>query len=189
MPQLEPIEWFVVALSAVVVGVSKTGIPGVGILPAILMALVLPAQESVGTLLGILILADLFAAAYHRRNAQWSHMIRLLPPAFAGIVAGFFALKVIDDRQLRPIIGAIVLAMLALNHWRTRSRDADIHVPTQWWFAVGLGLMAGLTSMMANAAGPIVVIYLLAMRLPKVASSGPARGSFSSSTGSKSPSA
>jgi hypothetical protein len=169
MPQLEPIEWFVVALSAVVVGVSKTGIPGVGILPAILMALVLPAQESVGTLLGILILADLFAAAYHRRNAQWSHMIRLLPPAFAGIVAGFFALKVIDDRQLRPIIGAIVLAMLALNHWRTRSRDADIHVPTQWWFAVGLGLMAGLTSMMANAAGPIVVIYLLAMRLPKVA--------------------
>ncbi len=169
MPQLEPIAWLVVALSAVVVGVSKTGIPGVGILPAILMALVLPAQESVGTLLGILILADLFAAAYHRRNAQWSLVIRLLPPAFAGIVAGFFALKVIDDRQLKPIIGAIVLVMLALNHWRTRAQDEDIHVPTQWWFAAGLGFMAGLTSMMANAAGPVMVIYLLAMKLPKVA--------------------
>ena len=169
MPELEPIAWFVVTLSALIVGISKTGIPGVGILPTILMALVLPAQKSVGLLLGILILGDVFAAAYHRRNAEWSHMIRLLPAAFAGIVAGFFAMKIINDRQLKPIIGAIVLVMLALNYWRTRARHENLHVPTQWWFAAALGFVAGLTSMMANAAGPIMVIYLLAMKLPKVA--------------------
>ncbi len=169
MPELEPIAWFVVTLSALIVGISKTGIPGVGILPTILMALVLPAQKSVGLLLGILILGDVFAAAYHRRNAEWSHMIRLLPAAFAGIVAGFFAMKVINDGQLKPIIGIIVLVMLALNYWRTRNRNEDLHIPTQWWFAAALGFVAGLTSMMANAAGPIMVIYLLAMKLPKVA--------------------
>jgi len=168
MPDLEPIGWFVVGLCAFVVGASKTGIPGVGILPALLIAQVLPAQKSTGLLLGILILGDLFAAGYHRRNAKWSHMVRLLPAAFAGIVAGYFAMTCITDAQLKPIIGAIVLIMLALNYWRTRRQGETLHVPTQWWFAVGLGFMAGLTSMMANAAGPIIIIYLVAMRLPKV---------------------
>ena len=168
MIDLDLTGWLVVGLSAFIVGVSKTGIPGLGILPALLMAYVLPAQQSVGTLLGILILGDLFAAGYHRHNARWSHMFRLVPPAFAGIVAGFFALKAITNEQLKPIIGAIVLIMLALNYWRTRGRSNDLHVPTQWWFAAGLGFVAGMTSMMANAAGPVMIIYLLAMRLPKV---------------------
>ena len=168
MLDLDAIGWLVVGLCAFIVGMAKTGVPGLGILPSLLMVYVLPAQQSVGTLLGILILGDLFAAGYHRRNAKWSHMLRLIPPALAGIVAGFFALKAITNEQLKPIIGAIVLTMLALNYWRTCGRGEDVPIPTQWWFAAGLGFTAGLTSMMANAAGPIMIIYLLAMRLPKV---------------------
>jgi uncharacterized membrane protein YfcA len=160
--------WAVVALCALMVGITKTGIPGLGILVVPLMALVLPARKSTGILLGILILADLFAIIYHRRNARWAHVLRLLPAAFAGIVAGYFGLKVVSDRQLKPIIGAIVLVMLAVNYWRTRTKGKDAPIPTQWWFALGLGFMAGVTTMMANAAGPIMIIYLLAMRLPKI---------------------
>ncbi len=150
------------------VGITKTGIPGLGILVVPLMAGVLPARSSVGALLGILILADLFAIVYHRRNAKWGHVLRLLPAAFAGIVAGYFGLKVVNDEQLKPIIGGIVLVMLGINYWRTRTKGKDAPVPTQWWFVVGLGFMAGVTTMMANAAGPIMIIYLLAMRLPKI---------------------
>lgn len=169
MPDLEPSAWIVVGLCAFLVGAAKTGIPGIGILPALLMAQVLPAQESTGMLLGILILGDLFGAGYHRRNAQWSHMPRLLPAAFAGIVAGHQIMDKISDAQLRPIIGIIVLLMLGLNYWRTRSQGENLRVPTQWWFAAGLGFIAGLTSMMANAAGPIMIIYFVAMQMPKVA--------------------
>jgi len=79
MPELEPTAWIVIALCAFLVGAAKTGIPGVGILPALLMAQVLPALGSTGMLLGLLILGDLFGAGYHRHNAQWSHMPRLLP--------------------------------------------------------------------------------------------------------------
>jgi uncharacterized membrane protein YfcA len=150
------------------VGTTKTGLPGLGILVVPLMALVLPARQSTGILLGILILADLFAITYHRRNARWGHVVRLLPAAFAGIVAGYFGLKFVNDQQLKPIIGGIVLIMLVVNYWRTRVRGEDAPVPTQWWFAAGLGFMAGITTMMANAAGPVMIIYLLAMRLPKV---------------------
>ncbi len=160
--------WVVVALCAVMVGIAKTGIPGIGILVVPLMAMVLPVRKSTGILLGILILADLFAIFYHRRNARWSHVIRLLPAAFAGIVAGYLMMSQISDRQLKPIIGAIVVVMLGVNYWRTRTKDQDAPIPAQWWFAVGLGFIAGVTTMMANAAGPVMIIYLLAMRLPKI---------------------
>ena len=160
--------WVVVAVCAVMVGTTKTGMPGLGILVVPLMALVLPTRQSTGILLGILILADLFAITYHRRNARWGHVLRLLPAAFAGIVAGYFGLKFVNDRQLKPIIGGIVLVMLAVNYWRTRAKGEDTPVPTQLWFAAALGFMAGVTTMMANAAGPVMIIYLLAMRLPKV---------------------
>ncbi len=166
--ELELSGWIVVALCAVMVGVTKTGIPGLGILVVPLMAITIPARQSVGVLLGILILADLFAIVYHRRNARWGHVLRLLPAAFAGIVAGYFGLKVVNDQQLKPIIGGIVLVMLGVNYWWTRAKGQDTPVPTQWWFAAGLGFLAGVTTMMANAAGPIMIIYLLAMRLPKV---------------------
>lgn len=165
---LDLLGWVVVAFCAVMVGTTKTGMPGLGILIVPLMALVLPTRQSTGILLGILILADLFAIVYHRRNARWGHVLRLLPAAFAGIVAGYFGLKFVNDRQLKPIIGGIVLMMLGVNYWRSRAKGEDAPVPTQWWFAVALGFMAGVTTMMANAAGPVMIIYLLAMRLPKV---------------------
>jgi uncharacterized membrane protein YfcA len=160
--------WVVVAVCAVMVGTTKTGMPGLGILIVPLMALVLPTRQSTGILLGILILADLFAITYHRRNARWGHVLRLLPVAFAGIVAGYFGLKFVNDQQLKPVIGGIVLIMLGVNYWRTRIKGENAPVPTQWWFAAALGFMAGVTTMMANAAGPVMIIYLLAMRLPKV---------------------
>jgi len=168
MLHLDLVGWVVVSLCAIMVGIMKTGIPGLGILVVSLMPIAIPARQSVGLLLGILILGDLFAIVYHRRNARWGHVLRLLPAAFAGIVAGYFGLKGVNDQQLKPIIGGIVLMMLGVNYWWTRAKGQDTPVPTQWWFAVGLGFLAGVTTMMANAAGPIMIIYLLAMRLPKV---------------------
>ncbi len=166
--ELELSGWIIVALCAMMVGIAKTGIPGIAILVVPLMALIFPARESTGILLGILILADLFAIIYHRRNAKWSHVLRLLPAAFVGIVAGRFVMNEINDQQLKPIIGGIVLLMLGVHFWRTRTRGKDTAIPTQWWFALVLGFMVGVTTMMANAAGPIMIIYLLAMRLPKI---------------------
>jgi uncharacterized membrane protein YfcA len=169
MLDLELSGWIIVALCAMMIGISKTGIPGVAILVVPLMAIAIPARQSVGVLLGILILADIFAVAYHRHNARWSHVLRMLPPTFIGIVAGYFFLGLINnDIYLKRIIGGIVLAMLSIHFWRTKTRGKDTAIPTNWWFALVLGFMAGVTTMMANAAGPVMVIYLLSMRLDKI---------------------
>ena len=78
---LDTFGYVIVALCGFLVGVTKTGIPGIGILVVPLMALAMPGKEkeSTGLLLGILILTDIFAIIYHRRNAKWFHVF---PPFF-----------------------------------------------------------------------------------------------------------
>ena len=163
------LDWATIGFCATMMGVTKTGIPGLGILAVPLLAIVFEnTKESTGLLLGILILADIFAIIYHRRNARWQHIFRLLPAAVCGIVAGYFGLKVVNNEQLKPIIGIIVLLMLGINYWRTHGTDENDTIPTPRWLAFWLGFIAGVTTMMANAAGPVMIIYLLAMRLPKI---------------------
>lgn len=152
--------------SSLLIGIAKTGIPGASAPVVPLMASVLPAKVSVGVVLPMLMFADLFAAAYYRHNARWRHLARLLPWTTAGIILGYLALGTVNDQQLKPIIGGIVLFMLAVGWWHRRTQES-VSIPTHWSFGATMGLLAGLTSMMANSAGSIVVIYLLAMRLPK----------------------
>ena len=159
--------WIVIGFSAFLIGFSKTGLPGVGILSILLVANVIPAGASTGFVLPLLIVGDVFAVGYYHRRAVWSHLVRLLPFAVIGVVVGYFAMKHVNDEQLCRIIGGIVLLLLCVNAWRNHVTRAEDAIPTSWWFAGAIGLFAGVTTMMANAAGPIMVIYLLAMRLPK----------------------
>jgi hypothetical protein len=82
---------------------------------------------------------------------------------------GYFALGSVGDSQMQQIIGTIVLAMVALHVLRQRQSQALSSAMTHtWWFAVMCGMLAGFTTMVANAAGPVMVLYLLAMGLPKL---------------------
>lgn len=166
MFDLSTIDWLTTAVCATMVGVAKTGVPGLGPLYVPMLAAVIPARASTGVLLPMLIFADIFAVSYYRRHAVWSHLLRLMPWAAVGVFVGYLAMGKITDDQLQPIIGLMILAMLAVNYWRNTRMDPEA-VPTQWWFAAAFGLAAGVVTMMANVAGPIMIIYLLAMRLPK----------------------
>jgi uncharacterized membrane protein YfcA len=159
--------WALIGLGCFAIGLGKTGVPGINIFFVPLLATILPARASTGFLLPMLIFADLFAVTYYRRHAQWRHLLRLLPSALVGIVIGYFGLRFFSDAQLRPIIGVIVLIMLAVQVIRSRKPEEETHIPQGAWFSMLMGLLAGVTTMMANAAGPVMAIYLLTMRLPK----------------------
>jgi uncharacterized protein len=160
-------QWIIGVACALMVGLSKTGLPGLGILFVPLFAMVLPARLSTGAMLPLLIVGDIFAVSWYRRHAVWRHLVKLLPWAFAGIVIGFFAMGALNDRLLRPLIGAIVIVLLGISFWRDTVKKGQSPVPTAWWFAALLGLIAGMTTMLANAGGPVMMVFLLAMRLPK----------------------
>lgn len=164
----EPWQWVLLYFAAVISGFSKTGIPGISILSVSIFAVILPARAATGVVLPMLIFADVFAYFVYRKNLEWRRVGGLLPWACAGLVLGWLALGHVNNQQASRIIGGIIALMLALHVWRrTRGADADEAAPPRW-FGPFMGIFAGLTTMMANAAGPVMTLYLLAMRLPKL---------------------
>lgn len=165
---LEPWQLALAIGGALLVGVSKTGIAGLGMLFVVMFANVIPAKQSSGFVLPMLIFGDVVAVWSYRAHAKWAHVWRLMPWTAAGVVLGYFAMGSIDDREARVLIGAIILAMVAMQLWR-RSRLKPGQIEEQGaWFAPLVGVLAGFTTLVANAAGPLMAIYLLAMRLPKM---------------------
>ena len=160
-------EWVVAVLGALLVGVAKTGITGLSLLFVALFAAIMPARLSTGVVLPLLITGDVVAFFLYRRHARWSHVWRLVPWAAAGVVIGAFALGHMDDRQARNAIGIIVVGLAAMHVIR-RARVAVPEAKHPPWYAWVMGILAGFTSLVSNAAGPLMVIYLLAMRLPKM---------------------
>lgn len=155
------------AASALLIGLSKTGLPGVSIPAILLMTEAYPndARLSVGAILPVLLVGDVFAVAWYRQHADWGRLARLLPYVLAGMLPGVFVLLWLQGNQLRPVIGALVLGMLALEVCR-QWFDWE-HVPHRWWFAAGVGFLAGFTTFVANAAMPVMTIYLVSQDLDK----------------------
>ena len=162
-------QWSILLASALIIGISKTGLPGGGVLAIPLVALVLPAKASTGLILPMLIAGDVFAVAFYRRHADWRHLFLLMPWAVLGILLGYSAMFFVTDAQLRPIIGVVILVMLAMNEIRSMMRKPDDETmpPASHLFASTMGVTGGAVTMMANAAGPVISLYMLAMRLPK----------------------
>jgi hypothetical protein len=166
-----PARFVLAALAGLLTGVAKTGLPGFGILAVPLMVLAVgDARHSAGWLLPLLCLADLFAIATYRRHAQARHLFGLLPWVLAGIALGALALAG-PERHLRSLVAGIVIFMAGLRWVRGRRAapaDGDAPAPRdRWWQAAGYGASAGFATAVANAAGPVMNLYLLARRLPK----------------------
>ena len=163
---LEGTDWLVAVAAALIVGVAKAGIGGLGLLAAVLFTQILPAKAASGALLPLLCLGDLVGAALYRRHADWGHLGRLFPWTALGVLAGYFLLERLSDLEARRLVGGIVLGMVALHLIRRRREPGKDAFGA--WFAPGVGVLAGITTLVANAAGPLMAIYFLAMRLPKL---------------------
>ena len=134
-----------------------------------LFANVLPARESTGALLPLLLCGDVFGVAFFRKHASWPHLWKLCPWVALGVAVGYFALGHVSNLQIQKMIGGILLSVVGLSFWRQcRPDQANSVVPHTWWFAAITGLLAGFTTMVANAAGPVMILYFLAIGLPKL---------------------
>ena len=162
-----PGQMVIAVLGALFVGVSKTGIGGLGVLASAIFVLVMPdhAKLAAGLVLPMLIFGDIVAVLSYWRHARWIHIGRLFPWTAGGVVLGWLAMGRIDDRQARLLIGTIVLVLTALQLLR-RLRGAA--AAPAWWYAPVIGVLAGFTTLVANAAGAIMAVYLLTLRLPKL---------------------
>ena len=181
--------WSLLGLGSLIMGMSKGGLPGAGNLTVAIYALVLEdalgpigVPLSVGLLLPVLISADLTATLVYRKHTDWNFIIRLLPCFIIGTIIGWWVFDYFqggDDRvrQLKYVIGGILLSMTALHFFvkirkgMTRNKQKEQREIPKGSILLGLifGLLGGVATMLANAAGPIAQLYLIAMALPKYA--------------------
>ena len=147
---------------AFMVGMAKTGMPGLGILSVPLMVLTVgDARLASGWMLPILCFADLFAVYYWRKHAAAGRLFSLFPWVLAGVVVGAVTLT-LPEKQIRPLVGIIILLMLCLYLWKRYRSDV---MPAA--HPMPYGIAAGFSTTVANAAGPVMSLYLLSKKLPK----------------------
>ncbi|MBL3807940.1 sulfite exporter TauE/SafE family protein [Streptomyces diastaticus] len=200
MDTITPGAFALLAAAALLVGFSKTSVSGANTISLAVFAAVLPAKESTGVLLPLLIVGDVCAVLVYRRHAHWPTLWRLFPAVAAGVLAGTAFLAVADDGAVRTSIGAILLVMSALTYWRRRQaarpRAApapaapEPEAPEAAGVAAGsaapgtgeapgtgrgarlkartYGVLGGFTTMVANAGGPVMSLYLLSAGFRKL---------------------
>ena len=160
------------ALGALMIGVSKAGIPGLSILSIALFNHVFAsAKQASGLILPLLIFGDFVAVFSYRKHTHWRYLWRLFPWTAAGVVLGYFTLGRISDQAARILVGWIIVALAALSFWRRYASAAhgdEKSLSFHWSVGAAIGVTAGFITLVANAAGPLMAIYLIAMRLPKM---------------------
>lgn len=155
------------AVAAYIVGVSKTGLPGSGLIAIPLFATVFDGRMIPGATLPILICADLFAVRWYRQHTRWDLLRPLATWVGLGYVLGivFFVAVGNATRSLEITIGGIVLVIVAIQ-LRRMFHGAPVR-PAGTVTAATYGTAGGFTTFVANAAGPVMNTYLVGLRLPK----------------------
>lgn len=154
-------------LAALLIGFAKTAIGGVASISIAIFAFAMPTRESTAAILLLLLVGDVFAVWHYRRDADLALLRRLIPAVLPGLAVGALFLAWVDDTALRRCIGVLLLVLAVVQLllvWRTpdTTRIADSHPA-----ALGTGLAAGFATMTANAAGPVMTLYLVAQGVEK----------------------
>lgn len=159
--------WVVLVAAALLVGFAKTSIGGLGSVAVALFAGVMPARESTAAVLLLLLIGDLLAISVYRRHCDWSLLRMLVPGVLPGLVLGTAALAVLGDRTIEISIGGILLLLVVVQLLASRRVVKPDDPPWSGTAKAGTGVAAGFTTMVANAGGPVMTLYLVAQGVEK----------------------
>ncbi len=154
------------ALAAFLTGVSKGGLGGMmGALITPMVALVIPVDQAIGLLLPVIILGDVFALGAHWRRWNGRLVGLLIPGGLIGITLGTFVLTNISALLLQRILGVLVFLFVGYRLAENKVLKT-LSYQTQNWHGWVAGGLAGFTSTLAHAGGPLIAIYLLIQNIP-----------------------
>ena len=159
------LQWVAFCFGAFLLGLSKSGIKGIGIIIVVILAFVFGEKTSTGILLPMLVFADIFAVVYYNKHVQWHFIKKLLPAMVVGVLVGVWVGNDISETLFKRIMAIIIIGSVVIMFYMENRRNPT--VPINKLFSNGTGFLAGFTTMIGNLAGPVSDIYFLAMRLPK----------------------
>ena len=167
MPDLPTSTWLLALLGAFSLGVSKTGFPGMALVNVVIMAELFGAKASVGMVVPLLIACDIIVYPLFRKHASWKQVLPLVAPAVCGVLVGWLMLGQFSDAAAKKTIGVIILFMITFQIVRAVRTEFLTHLPDSKIFRLGSGFTIGVSTTLANAAGPIYSIYALVHKMEK----------------------
>ena len=164
--------YFVLAgLAALLVGLSKGGLPTVGMLAVPLLSLFMSPVKAAVLLLPIYIISDVVSVWLYRRDFSAANLKILIPAGMLGVFIGWLTASFTSDSAVKLMIGCMGVGF-CLNTWlRKTPQDKQPVDQKKGWF---WGTVAGFTSFISHAGGPPFQIYVLLQRLPKIQFAGTA---------------
>ena len=160
--------FYAVAIPAVtLVGLSKGGLSGLGMLTMPLLTLVIGPVQAAGIMLPILIVQDWTGIWNYRRSFDRWNLAILVPSATIGILIGYLLAARMSDDTVALALGVISVVFSIRQLWlRRRSVPVDMKKPSVL-FGWICGIGVGFTSMVAQAGGPPFQIFVMPQRLPR----------------------
>ena len=153
-------------LVGMLLGMAKAGVKGVGTASIPIAALIFGAKESTGILLPILIMSDLGAVSHYYKETKWPELAKLLPFAVIGVIVATWVGQYINGDSFQFLMGILImicLLLLLLSGWL----GDDLVLEKHHFLGSLTGVGLGFTTMIGNAAGPLMNIYMLVIKMPK----------------------
>lgn len=161
---LSQTDWLWLAFCAMCVGMAKTGLGGLGMLIVPIMAAVLGAKASTGFLLPMLIMGDIFGVIYYHRHAEMKYILRLAPGTVIGVLTALVVGEWVSEDQFQQLLSVVILGSMLIMIFRKKSTT---DLTESFWLTNVMGFLGGFTTMIGNAAGPVMSIFFLSRNLPK----------------------
>ena len=162
---MEVSTFLLASLAIFILGMSKAGLKGLGIIVVTILANVYGAKASTGILLPLLIVGDVLAVSFYRKYVKWEYLWKFLPAMVVGVLIAVVVGKNLDENAFRSWMAVIILVSVVILLWRDLSRKVSF--PRNPLFTRSMGILAGFTTMIGNLAGAFSNIYFLATQLPK----------------------
>jgi uncharacterized membrane protein YfcA len=157
--------FFVAATPAVVLlGLSKSGLSGLGALAVPILALTIPPIQAAAITLPIMIVQDWVGVYAFRREVDRRNLLILLPAALVGVLLAFAMAARVSEDAVRLAIGVVSVGFVAVTLVRDRWLAA---APARANVAPGLfwGALSGFASFISHAGGPPFLVYTMPQRL------------------------
>lgn len=170
--QGSPAAYVVVVLAALAItGISKGGFGGIGALAVPLLLLVMSPALALGMWLPLLVWQDVLTMRHYPREWKWRPILVIAPWSLLGVVIGWYLLGRLNADVLKFAVGILSLGFVVMEGVRTWvARFVQKPGHDQAWrpsvlSASPFGLAAGISTMIAHAAGSFTTIYFLLQRL------------------------
>lgn len=163
---LSLLQWLMVGVSAIIIGLNKAGMVGLSLLAIPMLASIFGGKISTGIIATFLVIADCMAVVSYRKSVRFDKFWGLLPWTLSGMLIALFLGTRMSDHVFKLFIaGAIIIVLVFM--FLKELKGGDVEIPNRWYINAMVGLLGGFTTMIGNVAGPILALYFLSLRLDK----------------------